>query len=394
MTRRVLDDIMERAEEIAAHGPVNERLGRLADESAKALRDSGVIRMLQPVAYGGLEAHPREFAEAVMAIAAKDGSTGWVAGIVGVHPWEMALANPKVQEEIWADDPDTWIASPYAPMGVAQPVDGGYVFNGRWQFSSGTDHCDWIFLGGLLGDGKGGVAQPVRGLHVILPRADYEIVEDSWDVAGLRGTGSKDIIVKDAFVPGHRVVEFAKVVDGSAGAEAVHDNPIYRMPFSCAFPLGITAAVIGMAEGALALGLAYQRERTQITGTKIKDDPYTLYAVSEAAEEIATSRTRFLDNACRMYDKAAAGREITFADRAAGRRVQVRAAWRAVHATTEIVMRSGGNALRADNPIQRFWRDAHMGLAHAIHVPGSVYHVSALTDLDIEPPLGPIRSMI
>jgi 3-hydroxy-9,10-secoandrosta-1,3,5(10)-triene-9,17-dione monooxygenase len=119
-----------------------------------------------------------------------------------------------------------------------------------------------------------------------------------------------------------------------------------------------------------------------------------LTAISEAAEEIATSRTRFLDNVCRMYDKVAAGQEITFGERAAGRRTQVRSAWRAVHATTEVVMRSGGNALRTDNPIQRFWRDAHMGLAHAIHVPGPVYHVSALTDLDIEPPQGPLRAMI
>ncbi|WP_106400518.1 acyl-CoA dehydrogenase family protein [Actinocorallia populi] len=394
MTESVLDRIMEHAEEIAALGPVNEQLGRLDDKAAKVLRDSGMIRMLQPKTHGGLETHPREFAEAVMAIAAKDGSAGWVAGIVGVHPWEMALADPKVQEEIWGEDQDTWIASPYAPMGVARPVDGGYVFNGRWQFSSGTDHCDWIFLGGMLGDRDGNVAQPPTGLHLILPRSDYEIVEGSWEVAGLKGTGSKDIIVRDAFVPDYRAIEFGKVIDGSAVAASGHTNPLYHLPFSCAFPLGITSAVIGMAEGALALGLAYQRGRTQITGTKVKDDPYMLTAISEAAEEIATSRSRFLDNVCRTYDKVAAGKQITFGERAAGRRVQVRAAWRAAHATTEIVMRSGGNALRLDNPIQRAWRDVHMGLAHAIHVPGPVYHVSALTDLDIEPPLGPLRSMI
>ncbi|MFD0855106.1 hydroxylase, partial [Actinomadura adrarensis] len=325
MTERVLDTIMERAEEITALGPVNERLGRLDDKAAKVLRDSGMIRMLQPKTYSGLETHPREFAEAVMAFAAQDGSTGWVAGIVGVHPWEMALADPRVQEEVWGEDPDTWIASPYAPMGVARPVDGGYVFNGRWQFSSGTDHCDWIFLGGMLGDADGKVAQPPTGLHLILPRSDYEIVEGSWEVVGLRGTGSKDIIVRDAFVPEYRVVQFAKVIDGSAAAESGHANPLYHLPFSCAFPLGITSAVIGMAEGALALGMAYQRERVQITGTKVKDDPYMLTAISEAAEEIATSRTRFLDSACRTYDKVAAGQQITFGERAAGRRTQVKA---------------------------------------------------------------------
>ncbi|WP_067461400.1 acyl-CoA dehydrogenase family protein [Actinomadura macra] len=394
MTNRVLDTIMERAEEIRASGPANEALGRLDDQAAKALRESGAIRLLQPAAHGGLEAHPREFAETVMGVAALDGSTGWVAGIVGVHPWEMAYADPKVREEVWGRDPDTWIASPYAPMGVARPVDGGYVFNGRWQFSSGTDHCDWIFLGGMLGDAAGDVAQPPSSLHLILPRSDYEIVEDSWDVAGLKGTGSKDVIVRDAFVPAYRTIPFSKVIDGSQAREAGHANPSYLMPFSCVFPLGITSAVIGIAEGALHHHLAYQRGRVQITGTRIKDDPYVLYAISEAAEEIKASRTALLDNASRMYDRVAAGEEIGFADRAAGRRTQVRAAWRAVHAMNEIVVRSGGNAMRADNPIQRFWRDAHVGLAHAIHVPGAVYHVSTLTDLDIEPPLGPMRSMI
>ena len=159
--------------------------------------------MLQPKTHGGCEAHPREFAETVMRIASLDGAAGWVAGVVGVHPWEMAMADPRVQEEVWGAGPDTWIASPYAPMGILRPVDGGYVFNGRWQFSSGTDHCDWIFLGAMLGDADGTMVDAAAcSYHVILPRSDYEIVEDSWDVVGLRGTGSKDIIVKDAFVPG------------------------------------------------------------------------------------------------------------------------------------------------------------------------------------------------
>ena len=394
MTNPVLAAVEEHAEEIAALGPENERLGKLADRAAKALRDTGVIKMLQPAEHGGAESHPRDFAEAVMRIASLDGSTGWVAGIVGVHPWEMALCDPRVQEEIWGEDQETWIASPYAPMGVLRPVEGGYVFNGRWQFSSGTDHCDWIFLGAFLGDADGQVAKPPQNYHVILPRSDYEIVEDSWDVVGLRGTGSKDIIVKDAFIPEYRAVPFSRMMDGSALRESGRTNPTYGVPFTTIFPLGITSAVIGIAEGALAAHLAYQRTRVQITGTKVKDDPYVLFAISAAAEEIKASRTAMLDNVSRFYDLAAAGKPVSLADRAASRRTQVAAAWRAARAMDEVVARSGGNGLRMDNPIQRFWRDGHMGLAHAIHVPGSVFHASALTDIDVEPPPGPMLSMI
>ena len=394
MTNQVLDAIEAHAEEIRALGPANEALGRLDDQAAKVLREAGVIRMLQPKAHGGLELHPREFAETVMRIAALDGAAGWVSGVVGVHPWELAMADPRVQQEVWGENPDTWIASPYAPMGVLRPVDGGYVFNGRWQFSSGTDHCDWIFLGAFLGDRDGNRLNPPVSLHAILPRADYTIVEDSWDVVGLRGTGSKDVVVKDAFVPDYRVIEYAKVVDGSQAKAAGLTNPAYHLPFSAAFPLGITAAVIGICEGALAHHLDYQRGRVQVTGTAVRDDPYVLYAISEAAAEIAAARAALLDNISRMYDQVAAGQEVTFDRRAVGRRTQVQAAWSAVRAVDEIVARSGGNAMRMDNPLQRFWRDAHTGLAHAIHVPGAVFHVSALTQLGIEPPQGPMRSMI
>ena len=393
MSDSVLDKIMERAEEIRECGPSNESLGRLDDKAAKVLRDSGAIRMLQPAKHGGLEVHPREFAETVMGIASLDGSTGWVAGIVGLHPWEMAYADERVQQEIWGENQDTWIASPYAPMGVARPVDGGYILNGRWQFSSGTDHCTWIFLGAMVGDAEGKVAQPPNALHVILPRSDYEIVEDSWNVVGLRGTGSKDVIVKDAFVPEYRTMDAMKVMDGTAQIEAGMTEPLYLMPWSTMFPLGISSATIGICEGGLAAALDYQRERVNASGVAVKDDPYVMYAIGEAAADINAARQEILANADRIYDMVAAGKEVSFEDRAAGRRTQVRAVWRAVSAVDEIFARCGGNAARMDKPLQRYWRDAHVGQAHAIHVPGTVYHASALSSLGVDPQ-GPLRAMI
>lgn len=390
----VLDAVNERAEEIAALGPSNEALGRLDDRAAKVLRQSGVIRMLQPLAYGGAEAHPADFAETVMRIAALDGSTGWVAGVVGVHPWEMAMADPVVQEEVWGEGHDTWIASPYAPAGVLRPVEGGYIFDGHWQFSSGTDHCEWLFLGAFLGDETGAVPSPPVTYHVILPRSDYEIVADSWDVVGLRGTGSKDILVKDAFVPSYRIIPFPAILDGSAPRNAGLTAATYHVPFTTVFPLGITSAVVGICEGALAHHLAYQKTRVQITGTKAKEDPHVLYAIGEAAAEIHASRVTLIDNVSRLHDKVAAGRTIGFGERAVSRRTQVSAAWRAVRAMDEVVALSGGNGMRMDNPIQRFWRDGHMGMVHAIHVPGAVFQISALTALDVEPPRKAMWSMI
>jgi 3-hydroxy-9,10-secoandrosta-1,3,5(10)-triene-9,17-dione monooxygenase len=393
MTDRVIDRVMGIADQLREQAWQAEQIGMLTDETVKAMKAAGSIRQLQPVKHGGLEVHPREFAETVMATAALDPSAGWIHGVVGVHPYQLAYADPRVGEEVWGDDIDTWMASPYAPQGVAKPVDGGYIFNGRWQFSSGTDHCDWIILGAMVGDADGKPVMPPATLHMILPRKDYEIVEDSWNVVGLRGTGSKDVIVKDAFVPAYRTMDAFKVMDGTAQREAGMTKPLYLMPWSTMFPLGISAAVIGIAEGALAAHLDYQRDRVSATGTAIKDDPYAMFAIGEAAADINAARQELLANVDRIYDLVDAGKEVSFADRAAGRRTQVRAVWRAVMAVDQIFARSGGNALRMDKPLQRYWRDAHAGLNHAIHVPGTVYHASALSSLGIDPQ-GPLRAMI
>lgn len=390
---KVLDNIAAIADQLRDQAPEAEQLGQLPDATARLLKEAGPIRLLQPKKYGGFESHPREFAETVMATAALDGASGWITGIVGVHPWQLAFADPKVQDEVWSDDHDTWIASPYAPTGIARPVEGGYIFNGRWQFSSGTDHCDWIFLGAMLGDAEGKMALPPTMLHMILPRADYTIVEDSWNVVGLKGTGSKDIIVKDAFVPDYRVMNGDHVIDGTAQKEYGVTETLYKMPWSTMFPLGISSAVVGIAEGALAAHLDYQRDRVGAQGTAVKDDPYVLFAIGEAAADINAARQELLTNVDRVFDLVEAGKEIGFAERAAVRRTQVRAAWRAVTAVDQIFARSGGNAMRMDKPLQRFWRDAHVGLAHAIHVPSTVYHASALSSLGIEP-ADNLRSMI
>jgi 3-hydroxy-9,10-secoandrosta-1,3,5(10)-triene-9,17-dione monooxygenase len=393
MSARVLDRMAELSEVFKSEAVEAEQLGKLTDETVKMMKSAGHIRLLQPKAHGGLEVHPREFAETVMATAALDPAAGWINGVVGVHPYQLAYADPKVAAEIWADDVDTWVASPYAPQGVAKPVDGGYLFNGRWQFSSGTDHCDWIFLGALLGDDDGRPVMPPQMLHMILPRKDYEIVEDSWNVVGLRGTGSKDVIVENAFVPTYRTMDATKVMDGTAQLDAGMTEPLYLMPWSTMFPLGISAATIGIAEGALAAALDYQRERVNSSGVAIKDDPYVMYAIGEAAADINAARQELLANADRIYDMVDAGREVSFEDRAAGRRTQVRAVWRAVSAVDEIFARCGGNAARMDKPLQRYWRDVHVGQAHAIHVPGVPYHASALSSLGVDPQ-GPLRAMI
>ena len=151
MSHGVTERIEEQKEFFTGQTAEAEALGQLPEETTKRMKATGVIRLLQPPEHGGYAADPTDFMEAVMALGNADPAVGWVAGVIGVHPWEMAFNDQRVLQEVWGQDADTWVASPYAPNGIARQVDGGFVFNGKWEFSSGTDSCDWIVLGGNNG---------------------------------------------------------------------------------------------------------------------------------------------------------------------------------------------------------------------------------------------------
>ena len=124
-------------------------------ESVKALAETGFFRLLQPAGFGGHEADPVTFLTAVRLIASACGSTGWVASVVGVHPWQLALFPLRAQEEVWGEDPATRMSSSYAPTGRAEAVEGGHRLTGRWSFSSGCDHATWVLLGGIVPEDDG-----------------------------------------------------------------------------------------------------------------------------------------------------------------------------------------------------------------------------------------------
>jgi 3-hydroxy-9,10-secoandrosta-1,3,5(10)-triene-9,17-dione monooxygenase len=363
-----LHDLADKFESLADEA---ERLGKLPDATVALLRDSGVIRMLQPREFGGFESHPVDFFKAIMEISAHDPAAGWVAGVVGVHPHELAQGTLKMQGEIWSADPDTWVGSPYMPGGRAVPVEGGYRFNGHWQFSSGTDHCSWVMIGGLVVDADGTVTDPDVH-HFVLPRSDYEIVEGSWDVFGLLGTGSKDLIVRDAFVPAHRVIKTGEITAGTGGLAAGRPEPLYAMPRNVMFSGAIVAATIGIVEGALAAYIAQTRER-QTRGTKASLDPTHLQALGAAAADIDASVQQFLGDIGQVFDLVSTGAVATLDVRARVRRNQVQASNRAVRALDEVFRLSGGSALHRNQPLQRFWRDAQAAVHHASNVAGPVF---------------------
>ena len=334
-------------------------------ESIKALADSGHFRLMQPARFGGLEADPVAFYSAVRMIASACGSTGWVASVLGIHPWHVGLFPLKAQEEVWGEDPDTRISSSYAPMGKAKIVPGGVRLSGRWSFSSGCDHATWVLLGGFVFDDNG---KPVDFRTFLLPISDYTIV-DVWDTVGLRGTGSNDIVVDDVFVPEYRTLSFIDVNKCVVPGQEANPGPLFRMPYGAVFSFSITTPIIGMATGAYEAHVAYQRDRVRasFSGQKAAEDPHSQVRVARAGAEIDAAWLALERDITDLYTLAKAGEKLPMDLRLRARRDQVLGTERAISAIDLLFENSGGRALKRGTPIQRFWRDAHSGRVHAIN---------------------------
>jgi 3-hydroxy-9,10-secoandrosta-1,3,5(10)-triene-9,17-dione monooxygenase len=360
--RDLLPALRERAQE-------TEDLRRVPDENVKALQDSGFFRLLQPSRYDGLEASPVDFYRGVRLVSSACGSTGWVSSVLGVHPWQLAIYDDRAQQEVWGDDPATLISSSYAPMGRATAVDGGYTFSGRWSFSSGCDHAQWVFLGGLI---IGDDGTPVDFRTFLLPRADYEI-EDVWDTIGLRGTGSNDIIVKDAFVPEHRTLSFMDTGRCYGPGQVVNESSLYKLPFASVFSCSIAVPILGMAQGAYEAYVQWTKERVRAsTGSKAVDDSFNQIRIAEAAGALDAAVVQIERNIDEELDYARRGERIPMSLRVRVRRDQVNATGAGIGAVDRLFESAGGRALRSGTPIQRYWRDAHAGRVHAINDPEKV----------------------
>ena len=339
----------------------------LSAESVKSLAETGFFRLLQPAAFGGLEADPVTFYTAVRLIASACGSTGWVASVIGVHPWQLALFPPQAQQDVWGADPATRMSSSYAPTGRAKQTDQGHQLKGRWSFSSGCDHATWVLLGGIVTNDEG---QPVDFRTFLLPASDYTI-EDVWDTVGLRGTGSNDIVVDGAFVPEYRSLSFTDVTRLACPGQQVNPGPLYRVPFGSVFSYAITTPIIGMATGAYAAHVEYQRGRVRASyvGQKAAEDPFGQVRIAEAASLLDAAWAALERNMTELMARARAGEKIPLPLRLRVRRDQVTGTGQAIRAVDLLFENSGGRALKMGTPIQRFWRDAHAGRVHAINDP-------------------------
>lgn len=372
VSHEVLDRIDENLQFIRDRAQETEDLRKLHPEVVAKLEEIGFFKLLQPKQWGGYEADMEVFYTAVKNIASACPSSGWCASILGIHNWHLALFSQQAQEEVWGEDTSVRISSSYAPMGAAKRAEGGVILNGHWRWSSGCEYADWVFVGGPVLDDEGKL---VDFCTFLVEKSQYKI-EDVWHVVGLKGTGSNDIIVKDQFIPEHRVLSFGTMGETKSPGLEQNTNPIYKMPWGTVHPTTITSPIIGMAEGCYQVHVDHQRERVRAAfGTAVKKDPFAKYRLAEAASEIEAAWLQVATNIRTEQQTIEGGGYPDMELRARARRDQVRATQRSIDAINLVFSNSGALAVEATSPIQRFWRDANAGRVHAANEPTKGYIV-------------------
>lgn len=359
--------------------------GMVSREAIGWLTEAGVFRAVQPVQWGGLELPAGVFFEAALRVASACGSTGWVASVVGIHPWHIAMFHPEAQADVWARNPDTLASTSYAPTGKAQRVQGGFRLSGRWGFSSGVDHCDWVILGALAPDDGDGLGPEFRSF--LVPRGDFAVDAESWRVTGLAGTGSKDVIVADAFVPEYRTHSSTQVAEHADPGRVANDRPLYRLPWSCVFPYAIATPAIGAATGALGLFIDNNRERVSVAAGRSTSAGADLHRrLAESLTEVEAAHTRLTLTWQDFQARAARGEEIPYVLRARCRYDAAHAIAHCAGAVFRVLEVNGGRTMQDGEPFQRMFRDL---LAMRNHISGTVdvnASTYALAKLGAPPP--------
>jgi len=285
---------------------------KVPDETIADFHEAGFFKILQAEQYGGYAMDPQVFYAVGLEIAKACMSSAWVLGVVAVHNWQLALFDDQAAQDVWGEDPTVLISSSYAPVGKVKPVDGGFRLSGQWSFSSGCEHCKWVFVGAVVPTEE--ASFDMKNYRTFLvPIEDYEIV-DNWDVVGLQGTGSHDVVMKDVFVPEHRT---HKVIDGfmcDNPGNAVNTAPLYHMPFMQVFVRAVCTASLGALEGQLE---AYKEvARTRVAGpVPMRDDPFAKRLAAEVKSEIEQMKLVMYRNFDQMMECTRAGEPIPIDDR-------------------------------------------------------------------------------
>ncbi len=340
---------------------------RIPEENIRALADANLFRVLMPRRWGGYGVPLATALRASAELARSCPSTAWVQMLINVSSWTATLLPDRAQNEISAGASDGRVCGVLAPTAKAVRVTGGYRVSGRWSFASGCWHASWAMVGAPLEDESGRIVD--QGV-AYAPIAEFQI-EDTWFVAGMRGTGSNTLVAKEVFVPDHRVLSISRSIAGDYAPRSGANEPSDQYAYVPVLALVLIGPLLGMAQAVLEAVIAGASKRgiSYTTYARQVDSSVVHHQVGEAALQIDSASLHAMRAASDIHEAALAGRRMDYATRARVRGDCGYASKLLREAIDTLVSIAGAGSFAEASPLQRFWRDANVAGRHAVITP-------------------------
>jgi len=340
-----------------------EELRRLPPETERALHEAGLFRIVQPRRVGGAELDYVALVDCADALGQGDASAAWNFANLASHHWMLGMFKPQAQDAVWSRDRDALIASSFIfPAGRATKVDGGYVLNGHWPFSSGVESCEWNMLASIVASDD--EADGIEYRLFLLNRRDY-IINDTWNATGLRGTGSNDVKVSDVFVADEMTVAVSDLTGGPTPGSTVNPNALYALPVFSLFPYVLSGVALGNAQACLDDYVEISRHRASTYNrAKLGDLQTTQIKIAEASAKVDAARLIMRTNCINALADARRGDVPDIAAKTRLRRDGAFAVNLCTDAVSLLFTASGARSLFSSGTLQRQFRDAHAVNSH------------------------------
>jgi alkylation response protein AidB-like acyl-CoA dehydrogenase len=335
------------------------------DVPAETIADyhrTGILRIIQPRRFGGLQLRFCLFSRIVEELTAGCASSAWVYAVLGEHQWLLASYPEQAQIDVWGDDPTALASSSLAPRSVATRVGGGWRLSGQYPFSSGSSHARWAIIGAFLG----AAGNPANVAYLLVPFSEIEIVDD-WHVLGLAGTGSRSLLLRDVFVPDHRSVMLSELFGGTAPGALVHsDYPLVSAPRGLMVNYSLPPVAIALGRRALAVALAGLRGRVSRGITQMASSEFVQMTLAEAAAAIDAATLTLSNGRKEAEALVASGRPIAAEHALRARRDMTYAQHQVQWAVERLVEVCGARSVYDADALASIRRDVLTVLTHNV----------------------------
>jgi alkylation response protein AidB-like acyl-CoA dehydrogenase len=325
-----------------------------------AIRDAGLFSLWVPKDFGGPEIPIRDFMLVVEALARADASIGWCAANASTNSVLSGYLSGPVVREIWDDGQIVVAGALNSSRATAVVEPGGYRVTGIWSFASGISHSTWLLGGCRVFEGEQQRVRPdgLPDVRLMFFRKSEAHVLDTWDVSGLRGTGSHDFQVDGIFVSSDQSIDFVAPVP-------MHPGRIYNLPLATVFNSALMGAPLGVARACIDALTGFADSKVPVGSSLVLRDTPTVQGLIGRAEAMLRSARAFLLESTQAFWDAAETGGPTLRDRALLRLAGSHAATTSVQVADMMFQAGGGTAIQERGRLARCWRDVHAMSHHA-----------------------------